>query len=76
MIDCYVMGARTYEHALELGWPYGDTRVVVLTNRDWPESRKTVEFHSGDLVELISRKLAPRFHNICGGQRPVVPELS
>ncbi len=24
-IDCYVMGSRTYEHALELGWPYGDT---------------------------------------------------
>ena len=24
-IDCYVLGSRTYEHALELGWPYGDT---------------------------------------------------
>lgn len=23
-IDCYVLGSRTYEHALELGWPYGD----------------------------------------------------
>jgi hypothetical protein len=22
-IDCYVVGARTYEHALVLGWPYG-----------------------------------------------------
>jgi len=20
-IDCYVLGSRTYEHALELGWP-------------------------------------------------------
>jgi dihydrofolate reductase len=28
-VDCYVMGSRTYEHALELGWPYGDTPVVV-----------------------------------------------
>jgi len=25
-IDCYVLGSRTYAHALELGWPYGDTR--------------------------------------------------
>jgi dihydrofolate reductase len=25
-IDCYVLGSRTYEHALQLGWPYGDTR--------------------------------------------------
>src|SRR5215470_385533 len=22
-IDCFVLGSRTYEHALELGWPYG-----------------------------------------------------
>jgi len=63
-IDCYVMGARTYEHALELGWPYGDTPVVVVTGRNWPNPGKSVEFYSGDLVELISRKLASRFHNI------------
>ena len=33
-IDCYVLGSRTYEHALELGWPYGDTPTVVVTGRD------------------------------------------
>lgn len=32
-IDCYVLGSRTYEHALELGWPYGDTPTVVVTGR-------------------------------------------
>ena len=31
-IDCYVLGSRTYEHALQLGWPYGDTPTVVTTN--------------------------------------------
>ncbi len=31
LIDCYVLGSRTYEHALQLGWPYGDTPVVVVT---------------------------------------------
>jgi dihydrofolate reductase len=31
-IDCYVLGSHTYEHALELGWPYGDTPVVVVTS--------------------------------------------
>ena len=25
-IDCFVLGSRTYEHALRLGWPWGDTR--------------------------------------------------
>src|SRR4029077_16117779 len=35
-IDCYVLGSRTYEHALELGWPYGDSPAVVVTSREWP----------------------------------------
>jgi dihydrofolate reductase len=63
-IDCYVMGSRTYEHALELGWPYGDTPVVVVTNREWPSARKSVEFYAGDLRTFVDEKLAPRFQNI------------
>ena len=35
-IDCYVMGSRTYELALELsksyGWAYGDKPTIVITN--------------------------------------------
>ena len=63
-IDCYVMGSRTYEHALELGWPYGDTPAVVITNRDLPSTRKSVEFYSGDLKTLVNVKLAPRYRSI------------
>ena len=63
-IDCYVLGSRTYEHALELGWPYGDTPTVVVTGREWPPARKSVEFYSGDLKTLIDVKLAPRYRNI------------
>ena len=65
-IDCYVLGSRTYEHALELGWPYGDTPVVVVTGRTWPaaSTRKSVEFYSGDLKTLIDVNLAPRCRNI------------
>jgi dihydrofolate reductase len=63
-IDCYVMGSRTYEHALELGWPYGDTPVIVLTSRKLPASRPTVEFYSGDLRQLVDERLAPRFRSI------------
>jgi dihydrofolate reductase len=65
-IDCYVLGSRTYEHALELGWPYGDTPVVVVTTRKWPRAstRKTIEFYSGDLKTLVDEKLAPRYQNI------------
>ena len=33
IIDCFVLGSRTYEHALQLGWPYGDTPTVVITNQ-------------------------------------------
>jgi dihydrofolate reductase len=65
-IDCYVLGSRTYEHALELGWPYGDTPVVVVTGRSWPpaSTRKSVEFYSGDLKTLIDVILTPRYRNI------------
>jgi dihydrofolate reductase len=63
-IDCYVLGSRTYEHALELGWPYGDTPAVVVTSRAWPGAKKSVEFYSGDLKTLVDVKLAPRYRNI------------
>src|SRR5580704_18503611 len=63
-IDCYVLGSRTYEHALELGWPYGDTPTVVTTTRTLPSTRKSVEFYSGDLKSLVNEVLAPRFANI------------
>jgi dihydrofolate reductase len=63
-IDCFVLGSRTYEHALQLGWPYGDTPTVVITNRELPSTRKSVEFYSGDLKRLVKEILAPRYGNI------------
>ena len=51
-IDCYVMGSRTYETALSFetrgfGWAYGDKPVFVLTRRELPRTRETVQFHAG-----------------------------
>lgn len=68
-IDCYVMGSRTYETALQfeakgLGWSYGDKPTFVLTRRDLPRNRQTVELHSGDLVQFIDHQLRPRFRSI------------
>lgn len=63
-IDCFVLGSRTYEHALQLGWPYGDTPTVVTTSRELPCTRKSVEFYSGDLKRLVEEILAPRYGNI------------
>jgi dihydrofolate reductase len=63
-IDCYVLGSRTYEHALVLGWPYGDTPTVVVSSRELPKTRESVEFYSGDLKKLVGENLAPRYKNI------------
>src|SRR5512132_3943464 len=68
-IDCYVMGSRTYETALGfeargLGWAYGDKPTFVLTHRDLPRTRDTVEFYSGDLARLVNERLRPAFGNI------------
>lgn len=63
-IDCYVMGSKTYEHALKLGWPYGKTSVIVITKRNLPVTKKNVEIHSGDLEILVREKLRTQFRNI------------
>ena len=68
-IDCYVMGSRTYETALRfesqgLGWPYGNTPTFVLTTRDLPRIRDTVELHSGDLAQFVNERLRPAFRTI------------
>jgi len=68
-IDCYVMGSRTYETALGfeskgLGWAYGDKPTFVLTRRDLPRTRETVEFYAGDLAEFVNRRLRPTFRSI------------
>jgi dihydrofolate reductase len=63
-IDCFVLGSRTYEHALELGWPYGDTPAFVVTNRDLPSIRNSVHFYAGDLKSWVDHTLAPQYKNI------------
>jgi dihydrofolate reductase len=63
-INCFVLGSRTYEHALQRGWPYGDTPTVVVTKRELPSTRESVEFYSGDLKTLVGEILAPRYRNI------------
>jgi dihydrofolate reductase len=68
-IDCYVMGSRTYETALGfeakgLGWSYGDKLTFVLTSRELPRTRNTVEFYSGDLAQFVNGRLRTTFRNI------------
>ena len=75
-IDCFVLGSRTYEHALQLGWPYGDTPTVVLTNRELPSTRKSVEFYSGDLEKLVRDSRAAIPKHLARGRGDAVPEFS
>jgi dihydrofolate reductase len=68
-IDCYVMGSRTYETALSfeakgLGWAYGDKPTFVLTSRELPQTRDSVEFYSGDLAQFVNGRLRPNFRSI------------
>lgn len=67
-IDCYVMGSRTYEHAMELsksyGWAYGDKPTIVVTTRNLPVIRENIEFYSGDLTKLVNDRLKPIYKNV------------
>jgi len=67
-IDCYIMGARTYEHALELsksyGWAYGDVPTIVLTHRKLPVDRPNIKIYSGDLHKFVNEQLKPNYQNV------------
>ncbi len=75
-IDCYVMGSRTYETALDFhskghGWAYGDKPTFVLTTRDLPKISGSIEFYSGDIANLVENRLRKEFGSIWfvgGGQ--------
>ena len=67
-IDCFVMGSRTYEHALELsknfGWAYGGVPTIVISHRNLPIDRKNIEIYSGELNKLVNEKLKPNYKNV------------
>ena len=63
-IDCHVMGSKTYEQAVELGWPYGEVPVFVLTKRNLKSDKKSVHFLSGELTEIVTHQLKSKFKNI------------
>lgn len=68
-IDCYVMGSRTYETALRfeaqgLGWAYGDKPTFVLSSRELPRARDSIEFYRGDLAQFVNQRLRPAFRSI------------
>jgi len=68
-IDCYVMGSKTYETALGFeqqgfGWAYGDKPVFVLTHRSLSRTRPSVELCAGDVSELMSNRLRPKYRSI------------
>jgi dihydrofolate reductase len=67
-IDCYVMGARTYEHAAELsktyGWAYGDVPTIVTSHSNLQPISSNIEIYSGNLHKLVNEKLQPVYKNI------------
>ena len=78
-IDCYVMGSRTYETAIGfetkgLGWAYGDKPTFVLTSRELPRTRDTVQFHSGDLTQFVN-ELRPRDSRKHPGQHVGIQQI-
>jgi dihydrofolate reductase len=47
------------------GWgAYGDKPTFVLTHRELPRTRDTVQFYSGDLTQFVNGRLRPRFRSI------------
>ena len=58
------MRPRLRFEAKGLGWSYGDKPTFVLTSRELPRTRDTVEFYSGDLAQFVNGRLRPTFRSI------------
>jgi dihydrofolate reductase len=67
-IDCYLMGSRTYEHALELsksyGWLYGDKPTFVFSHRNLRIDRPNIEICSGDLRRVVAEQITPKYKKV------------
>ena len=63
-IDCYIMGSITYQHALDLGWPYGDVPVTVLSSQNLSIDKESVSIYSGSIDSLISELINKNYQNI------------
>jgi len=65
-IDCYVIGARTYEYALALsrsyGWSYGDIPTIVVNDRNLPVDKPNIEIYSGNLK--LNEVLKAKYKNV------------
>jgi dihydrofolate reductase len=72
-IDCFIMGSRTYEHAVELsanyGWAYGDVPTFVLSHRNLPIHKDNIQIYAGDLNTFVNERLKPVYKNcwVVGG---------
>jgi len=47
-----------------LGWSYGEKPTFVLTSRELPRIRNTVDFYAGDLAQFVNGRLRPAFRSI------------
>lgn len=67
-VDCFVMGANTYTHALELsknyGWPYGEKPTIVITKQSLPKVNQHISFYNSDLPTLVNQQLKAIYKNV------------
>jgi len=66
-VDAIVIGRKTFETVLGMeNWPYGDTRVVVLSSRrlDLSTAKGAVEQMAGTPAEIVSQLAASGAHHL------------
>lgn len=66
-VDAVVMGRNTFETVWKLGpWPFGDKRVVILTNRpiDLSAAGGVVEQMAGPPADIVARLAARGIHHL------------
>lgn len=76
-VDCIIIGRKTYDKVLEMGYeyPHTDKEVYIITRTSRP-SIGTFQFYTGNLKQLIiSLKSKPGKNIYCDGGAEITTEL-
>jgi len=71
-IDCYIIGTNTYRLTQELGWPYGEKPVFLLSQSVQSSDIKSITVWSGTPEELLNDVIPSSYKNIWIAGGPMI----
>ncbi|HEX2967907.1 MAG TPA: dihydrofolate reductase family protein [Bacteroidales bacterium] len=75
-IDTIIVGRKTYDKILEIGFKYPDDKEVYVITRDEKPGKQELKFYSGSLKKLVSELKSVAGEDIfCDGGSEIINQL-